>query len=766
MKHLKLKCLSILFLFAIQPPLGRAQDQHFIIKGKILALDSKKPIEAANIKTLKNNLTTFSNAGGMFLLHLKAKDVKDSIGFSIIGFEPKKLAISQLIDQENTIFLKPSIIELQGVEIKVQNPLNIIKNAIAKIPENYHDTHLQNGFYRTVTAKNNEYIQLSEAVFDIFNPGYASTKGNQLRLTKMRAIKDEKQSHGIDLGLKPSGIFEYDVIKNIDENPILSKNGLKNHTFKLLGIIDYEGQPAYKIGFDQIDELQKSLYKGTIYIHRDNLVFMAIDYGLSPKGIKYARYGDLATRMLLGIMKLEIQIKKDQTYVKYQKVGARWALSNVTNHTSLNFKSERNHYDFLADVKVDYMTTNIDTQRNEPFKTSEVLGDQKFVESQHVDQANLLFWKDYTILLPDFEIEPIIKKIMANNEQYNLKKKAQLLIAKLPKNANLRLDSLISFYQRNNQFNGTVLIVHKGETLISKSYGFANTEQKTLANMDTRYRIGSLAKPFTAILIQQLANEGKLELKAPISRYLPNYRHGEILLEQLLNHTSGIPNYLNNTNYVAKILNKKYKLEELVANFCSDSLAFDPGSQFNYSNSGYVVLALIVQKIEGKPFADVFKSRIFDPAKMESSYLGWDDNTINHAKGYLYDKPEPLYSVENVTGAGGITSTASDLLKWNNALLSGKLLPKPKMEEMYQERSFYEDWNAGYGYGWMIDKGLFNSTKQHQIIYHPGTDFGFYSMFVKQDDTETCIILLNNTGDFPRFDITDLIMDELNKTKR
>ena len=127
----------------------------------------------------------------------------------------------------------------------------------------------------------------------------------------------------------------------------------------------------------------------------------------------------------------------------------------------------------------------------------------------------------------------------------------------------------------------------------------------------------------------------------------------------------------------------------------------------------------------------------------------------------MYGKPEPFYAAQNVTGAGGITSTVSDLLKWSHAIDDAKLLPRAKMDLMFIPRAAYTDWDADYGYGWMLDKYMFKASKNHAIRYHPGTDFGFYSMFLKQSDEKITIILLNNTGDFPRFEMSDLILNTL-----
>jgi CubicO group peptidase (beta-lactamase class C family) len=174
-------------------------------------------------------------------------------------------------------------------------------------------------------------------------------------------------------------------------------------------------------------------------------------------------------------------------------------------------------------------------------------------------------------------------------------------------------------------------------------------------------------------------------------------------------------------------------------------------------------LSLIAEKIIGKDYGEILSQYIFKPLNMKDTYYGEIKDRENLVTAFLYGKPEPIYDAQNVGGAGGITSTASDLLKWSSALDNEQLLSKSKIEYILSQKAEYNDWDAYYGYGWMIDRYMFSASKKHKINYHPGTDFGFYSMFVKQPDLGITIILLNNTGEFPRFEITELILNELNK---
>ena len=175
-----------------------------------------------------------------------------------------------------------------------------------------------------------------------------------------------------------------------------------------------------------------------------------------------------------------------------------------------------------------------------------------------------------------------------------------------------------------------------------------------------------------------------------------------------------------------------------------------------------MILAHIAEVVTGKDYNELLRDKIFNPLNMIDTYSGSLKNTSDFPRGYYYGNPEKSYPLDNMKGAGGIVSTTEDLYKWSQALETDKLLPKEKLEQAFISRAEYLDWDGDYGYGWMLDNYMFKASKKHEIRYHPGTDFGFYSMFLKQPDEGITIVLLSNTGDFPRFEIKDLILNELN----
>lgn len=737
------------------------------VSGKVVDAASRKPLPAANITVHKTGIGTISNEAGDFRLQVPAAFQKDTLRISCLGYAVQYLPVAQMTTGA-AIALEPTDIQLKEVAVGIRDPLKLLQQAVKKIPMNYlTNPYLLKGFYRAVTKKDQEYLELSEAVFNIYGEGYGSTASNQLYLEGMRAVKDEAASHGVEWGLKPNNLFEFDVVNSMTGDGMLGEATWRKYAFALTGIINYKGQPAYEITFDQRDDVQESLYKGKFYIDEGSLAFLKVEYALSPKGLPYARYGDMVTRSLLKILGMEIKRLKETAAVEYNKVGSLWVLSNAVNYSDINIHSKNRGYNFTSHTKVDYIITNVDTAATGQHIAGQKIKSDKLIEFHNLP-PDTAFWHNNTIQLADFDAEAAFATLRARNEAANLKKQWQTRTRKMKWTPIERIDSLLSFYHQHQQFNGTALIRDNEGNSYIKNYGYANLQRQTPADSLTQYRIGSLSKSFTAIVILQLVEEGKLHLSDEVKKILPGYAHGEVTIKQLLTHQSGIPNYTSNNEYLSDILRQPFSLDKLVTRFCSDSLDFTPGTRFQYSNSGYVVLARVIEEICHQPFPRVLKERIFIPAGMWHTYAGSMDTSVTGqlATGYLDNAPEPAYYTGNTLGAAGIVSTAGDLLRWNDALTTHRLLPQRRLEEMWQQQAVYPDWDAGYGYGWMIDFGQFNaSTAANRIIYHPGTDMGFYTMFARQAGKAGVVILLNNTGDFPRFDLTDIIFTTLNEAR-
>jgi len=308
------------------------------------------------------------------------------------------------------------------------------------------------------------------------------------------------------------------------------------------------------------------------------------------------------------------------------------------------------------------------------------------------------------------------------------------------------IDQLISQYQKLGLFNGSALVAEKSQVVLQKGYGLANMEWNIPNAPDTKFRLGSITKQFTATLIMQLVEQGKIDLHAPVTHYLPDYpaRTGDkITIHHLLNHTSGIPGYTETPAFGQKARDP-YTPAEFIKTFSGLDLFFEPGTRFSYSNSGYFLLGVILEKITGQPYEKLLRERIFDPVGMNDS--GYDSTRpllTKRAAGYdkTFDGKYVNTGYLDMTqpyAAGSLYSTVEDLYKWDQALYTEKVLSAASKERMFTPGL------SDYGYAWEIRKRDGVTT-----IEHGGGINGFNTIIWRSPDTKRLVVLLNNTGGAP-----------------
>ncbi len=291
--------------------------------------------------------------------------------------------------------------------------------------------------------------------------------------------------------------------------------------------------------------------------------------------------------------------------------------------------------------------------------------------------------------------------------------------------------------------------------MIIRSYGFANREHEVANDLQTKFRIGSVTKQFTAVAILQLQEQGLLDVRSLISAYLPDYPEGDrITIHHLLTHTAGIPEYLDPEVFpdLAEWMRLPATLEQLVDRFKNLPLEFEPGEKFKYSNSGYILLTQIIETVSGQSYADYVQTRIFEPLGMSNTGYETPQTVIPHlAQGYLsigseiYLQASP-FDMSLPQGAGGLYSTAEDLSSWNQwlygeaidqsvlseAARDSLLPPAVKMEPEVSPDAFY-------GYGLVLDTHL-----ARQRIHHGGGISGFTSALAYYPKEVLTVVVLSN----------------------
>jgi len=293
-------------------------------------------------------------------------------------------------------------------------------------------------------------------------------------------------------------------------------------------------------------------------------------------------------------------------------------------------------------------------------------------------------------------------------------------------------------------FNGSVLVKHEGKILAARGIGKANLEHEVANTPQTKFRIGSISKSFTALLVLQQVDEGRLRLENSIDNYLTDSPEAwkPITVHHLLCHTGGIYNYTDSLEWLTRQATLS-KPEKLLPIFRDKPLRFAPGDKFEYSNSGYVLLGMILQKVTGKSYETLVHERITEPLGMLDTGYDRPDAILAHrAAGYRATygttKNARYLDMASADAAGALYSTVEDLSKYDDALSNGKLLSTEGYAKLF---SPVKD---DYAYGWVIEV---HSGKRQ--IWHNGGINGFASSIVRRPDSQSCVVVLSNFEDGP-----------------
>jgi CubicO group peptidase (beta-lactamase class C family) len=326
------------------------------------------------------------------------------------------------------------------------------------------------------------------------------------------------------------------------------------------------------------------------------------------------------------------------------------------------------------------------------------------------------------------------------------------------------VDALLASHHEAGVFNGAALVSAGGAVILKKGYGFADFEWRIPNTPDTKFRLGSITKQFTAAVVMQLVEEGRLSLETTLSSAVPYYRKdtgARITVHHLLNHTSGIPSYTGMPNFFKDVSRDPYGVREFVEQYCSGDLEFEPGSRYAYNNSGYFLLGAIIEEVTGKPYQRVVRERIFEPLGMKASGYDLSRPVLEkRARGY----EQGAAGVRNADyldmllpyAAGSLYSTVEDLYVWDQALYGGKVLPPRAMERMFTPGL------ENYGYGWIVRKRPVGVDKTDRLtIGHGGGINGFNTLILRVPEDRHLVVLLNNTGGTSLGAMADGILDIL-----
>ena len=312
----------------------------------------------------------------------------------------------------------------------------------------------------------------------------------------------------------------------------------------------------------------------------------------------------------------------------------------------------------------------------------------------------------------------------------------------------MKIDSIFSEFNKNTP-GASVLVLQNNKVLFEKGYGLANLEKGIPNEPKTNFRLASITKQFTAFSIMLLENDGKLSFDDSLVKVFPNFPdYGKnITITQILQHTSGLPAY---EDYIDDTLTVQLKDKDVLDILMKqDSTYFKSGTEHRYSNSGYAILALIIEKLTGKTYAEFLIERIFYPLKMNYS-LAFENGISkvkNRAFGYANIDSEFVFTDQSLTSAvlgdGGIYSSTLDLVKWNNEIDNPTLIPKEKFKIAFEKLLLPNGEVVNYGFGWRLDP-----YKNYERPFHTGSTSGFSNIFMKIPELNLTIIVLMNIRDY------------------
>jgi len=322
-----------------------------------------------------------------------------------------------------------------------------------------------------------------------------------------------------------------------------------------------------------------------------------------------------------------------------------------------------------------------------------------------------------------------------------------------------RIDSLLNALYADQKINGNVLIAEKGKIIYKQSFGNANEEKKQKLDENSVFELASVSKQFTAMAIMILKEKNRLRLEDNFTTYIPELSHYKgITIRNLLNHTSGLPDY----EEVMDTLFDKNKIainKDMITLYAQHhpKVLFEPNTKFKYSNTGYALLASVIEKVSGMSFGDYLNKVIFKPLKMNNTTVFRRRYTTqqikNYALGYVYsdslkkyilpdDFAETKYVVwlDGIVGDGTVNSTVIDLLKWDRALYSNNLLSAEGMKEIFEPATLNDNSKTKYGYGWFIE----DNADFGKIVAHSGGWPGYKTYIDRNITSDKTIIILRN----------------------
>ena len=383
--------------------------QLLVFEGKVIDKWTREPVIFANVYVTGTNIGTVSNADGEFIIKIPLRYLVRDLGISSLGYRNTFFPIRSLNPFDNLFELEPAPIPIREVTIVRSDPVNLLKEALAKVPQNYStEPVMMTAFYRETIMKNRTYVAVTEAVLEAFKASYKPlAEGDRIRVYKGRKSQDLRRIDTVMLKFRggPYTAFFLDAVKNPGD--LLPEDMTDAYDYHLLGNVEVNDRAAFVIEFDQKDQVPEPLYRGKIYLDIDSRAFVGFEFGVSPKRIdKAAPY---FIRKKPAGMKIDIQ---DVNYlVKFRPVDDRWYLSHVRVELRLRTRWEKRLFSSRYTIVSEMAVTDFDPENIVRFRYRETAGMDDILEDQVADFEDPDFWGEFNVIKPDESIEEAIEKL-------------------------------------------------------------------------------------------------------------------------------------------------------------------------------------------------------------------------------------------------------------------------------------------------------------------------------------------------------------------
>ena len=324
------------------------------------------------------------------------------------------------------------------------------------------------------------------------------------------------------------------------------------------------------------------------------------------------------------------------------------------------------------------------------------------------------------------------------------------------------IDSLLSDYDLVEGPGAAVMIIKDGEILFSKGYGLANLEEEISNTNETNFRLASITKQFTAMCIMILINHGELDFESTLTDIFsafPSYGNN-ITIRQMLNHTSGLVDY---ESLIPDDASEQVSDGDIYTMMLGlSSTYFTPGTHYRYSNTGYALLAMIVEEKSGLIFSEFLEENIFSPLEMNNSVAHQEGISNITNRAYGYSQGDDGYNLDDqsltsaVLGDGGIYTSLNDMFRWDQSLYVDTLIPYEILNEAFTSGELSSGEKTGYGFGWRMDTYLYRNR-----AHHTGSTRGFRNVFMRFPDQKISILILTNRNSGRPINIAEKIADYL-----